>query len=515
MAAILVVGMAAIARGIAFGTTSSCANLESLTGSRFEIDTNANTAVNTTGCLDWDIVVGNTQAKNDLLSGSGDDSFGQGTAEDNPNPTIVDGSIPPQKSDLLRFGVHTESGDTTTGKFLELYWARINQPNGTTNMDFELNKIFCEGNSATCANNGTAKKPVYVTPKRSVGDKLITYDLSQGGTNPTISIRNWDGSAWGSPTLISGATGLARGSVNTTQFTAAPTTGIGARDPFTFGEAAINYNALFSGNTCGTFASAYLKSRSSDSFPAELKDFVSPEQVNITNCSSITTTLSSDSVTPGTAVHDSATLSGVTANAGGSVTYKVYTDSACTAANEFANAGTKTVTNGIVPDSDAVTFNDVGDFYWQAQYSGDGTNAGSTSLCTSEHLVVNKVPSTIETAQSFIPNDSATITTATGSLGGSVTFKLYSSLADCQSATPPTPLYSETRPVSGSSPQTVETTNDGDEANGGPVALFTIDASNDAHFFWNVSYSGDGTHEGDDSACVEDSTVTIDNTTAP
>jgi len=61
----------------------------------------------------------------------------------------------------------------------------------------------------------------------------------------------------------------------------------------------------------------------------------------------------------------------------------------------------------------------------------------------------------------------------------------------------------------------VETTNDGGEANGGPVALFTIDASNDAHFFWNVTYSGDGTHEGDDSACVEDSTVTIDNTTAP
>src|SRR5215216_5335732 len=165
MAAILVVGMAAIARGIAFGTTSSCANLESLTGSRFEIDTNANTAVNTTGCLDWDIVVGNTQAKNDLLSGSGDDSFGQGTAEDNPNPTIVDGSIPPNKSDLKAFGVFTEA------KYLELFWSRVQNPSGTTNMDFELNKEFCDGTATHCANNGTRRAPLYVTPKRTSGDK--------------------------------------------------------------------------------------------------------------------------------------------------------------------------------------------------------------------------------------------------------------------------------------------------------------------------------------------------------
>src|SRR5215203_2596207 len=308
MAAILVVGMAAIAGGIAFGTTSSCANLESLTGSRFEIDTNANTAVNTTGCLDWDIVVGNTQAKNDLLSGSGDDSFGQGTAEDNPNPTIVDGSIPPQKSDLLRFGVHMESGDTTTGKFLELYWARINQPNGTTNMDFELNKIFCEGNSATCANNGTAKKPVYVTPKRSSGDKLITYDLSQGGTNPTISIRSWTGTAWGPAALISGGGGDALGSINTSLIAANQTGGLGSQDPYTFGEAAVSFDALFGTGACGTFGSAYLKSRSSDSFTSEIKDFVAPERVNISNCPSGITTNATATATVGDPISDTATL---------------------------------------------------------------------------------------------------------------------------------------------------------------------------------------------------------------
>ncbi len=36
-----------------------------------------------------------------------------------------------------------------------------------------------------------------LTPIRSIGDVLVIYDLSQGGTHPTLSIRRWTGSAWG------------------------------------------------------------------------------------------------------------------------------------------------------------------------------------------------------------------------------------------------------------------------------------------------------------------------------
>src|SRR5215212_465207 len=190
LAAVLVVSTAAIAGGIAHGTTASCANSRTLAGSAFEIDTDANLGVNTPGCIDW--LSGGTGtgfrsgvlAKNDKATGPGDDSFGQGTAEDNPNPTIVDGSIPPNKSDLKAFGVYAETGEPTatnpTGKNLALFWSRVQNPSGTTNMDFELNKVFCDGTATNCANNGT-KSPLYVTPKRSVGDKLITYDLSKGG----------------------------------------------------------------------------------------------------------------------------------------------------------------------------------------------------------------------------------------------------------------------------------------------------------------------------------------------
>lgn len=105
----------------------------------------------------------------------------------------------------------------------------------------------------------------------------------------------------------------------------------------------------------------------------------------------ITTVLSAGTVTAGASVHDSAMLAGATANAGGTVTYTAYTNTACSAGAQAA--GTKPVASGGVPNSDDVVFSAAGDYYWQAVYSGDANNAGATSACTSEHLVVNR-PST-------------------------------------------------------------------------------------------------------------------------
>ena len=68
---------------------------------------------------------------------------------------MVNGSIPPNKSDLLNFGVlYLESN--ANGKFLNVFWHRVQEPSGTTNMDFEFNK------SSTISGNG-------VTPVRCGG----------------------------------------------------------------------------------------------------------------------------------------------------------------------------------------------------------------------------------------------------------------------------------------------------------------------------------------------------------
>gem|GEM_PF-1085295 len=95
-------------------------------------------------------------------------------------------------------------------------------------------------------------------------------------------------------------------------------------------------------------------------------------------------------VPQGTAVTDSATLSGANAaSASGTVHYQVYSDTNCDLAHKVADAGTKTVSSGLVPNSDAVTFNQAGTFSWQASYSGDSLNNPTINSCGSETVTVS------------------------------------------------------------------------------------------------------------------------------
>ncbi len=222
----------------------------------------------------------------DKPTGQTDDSFGQGTKEDTAVPTVVDGSIPNNKSDLTRLYV---ANQRVAGKeFLYLAWERVQEPTGTTNMDFEFNQ------STQLSGNG-------VTPVRTAGDVLIKYDLSQGGVNPVLGYHLWatTGNAatvceasnalpcWDKVHTLSGNF---EGSINSAPVTDpiapnAPRT-LSTR---TFGEAAINLtdSGILPANSCSGFGRAYLKSRSSDSFTAALKDFIAPIPVNISNCGKI------------------------------------------------------------------------------------------------------------------------------------------------------------------------------------------------------------------------------------
>jgi hypothetical protein len=263
----------------------------SLPGSNFEIETStpsslpgANLKVDGgVGALDWANVSENRKVDQD--SGAGDDSFGQGTKEDTPVPTVVNGSIPPQKSDLLHMGVYTET-NAVGHRFINLFWRRVQEPNGTTNMDFEFNQ------SSTISGNG-------VTPVRTAGDALIQYDLSRGGTNPTLWLSQWvtSGAAsqceannalpcWNHKVNLSAA-GVATGSINNVPIPAAESDGLGAMSARTFGEATVDLDALIGTGNCVSFGSAYLKSRSSDSFTSEIKDFIAPETVNINQCATV------------------------------------------------------------------------------------------------------------------------------------------------------------------------------------------------------------------------------------
>src|SRR5207253_5267290 len=86
--------------------------------------------------------------------------------------------------------------------------------------------------------------------------------------------------------------------------------------------------------------------------------------------------------------------------------------------------------DGSVPTSPEVTFQQSGTYYWQAAYGGDKNFNAATSECKSETLVVNKLNSTISTSQSWFPQDTATIDHS----GGSVVFTLFKNDATCSVA---------------------------------------------------------------------------------
>jgi hypothetical protein len=265
----------------------SLASADTVVGSSFQIDQDANLTVDgppATGTIDW-LTGGSGSSlrsavihRADVPSGTADDSFTQGTAENDALTTIATGSIPNNKSDLKQFGVYQETVGSKT--FLNVFWMRVNDPNGTTNMDFEFNQ------SPTAKNKPFSG--AQVIPVRTPGDLLLTYDLDNGGSHAVMRQRRWTGTQWGPATTFDPSQAL--GTINSSIIPAAATGGLSSTDlaPNTFGEASVDLSALLAGQTgCTTYGSVYLKSRASDSFSSELKDYISPEPVSISNCGSV------------------------------------------------------------------------------------------------------------------------------------------------------------------------------------------------------------------------------------
>jgi hypothetical protein len=272
-----------------------------LAGSSFE-GNDGNLVVNTPGNTDWANVAGRVTGL-DKFADKTDNSFGQGTKEDDPGVTIVTGSIPPNKNDLTRFYVASEF--VSNANYLYLAWERLVNI-GNANLDLEINQNPTAGFTGTTTGS--------ITLNRTAGDLLVTYDFGGSGT-PTLGLVKWltaaSGAAasdcrasnslpcWGvvpADDALDGvddnrinlsAAGFAEGQVNTGTISE-PIAG-GTLTAGLFGEAAINLTAanVFPPGTCEAFGSTFLKSRSSSAFGAEMKDFVAPQPINISNCGTV------------------------------------------------------------------------------------------------------------------------------------------------------------------------------------------------------------------------------------
>ena len=239
---------------------------------------------------DWCTPAPNRDEGFDTLSGATDTSFSSSNnKEDSDVPTLSLGTIPNNKDDLLREYVASETinGDL----FVYLAWIRADST-GTSTIDFEFNQ------SDQVSSNG-------VTKIRTDGDLLVTFDFqanpgSQGGYSVNLELRTWSSGTNDQPDPTStppnkgqwinvvdlDASGLAEGSVNGSDVTDC-VSGDVTLTTGTFGEAALNLSDIL-GGSCKSFGSLFTKSRSSNSFSADLKDRIDPLPVNFNTCGEIT-----------------------------------------------------------------------------------------------------------------------------------------------------------------------------------------------------------------------------------
>lgn len=204
------------------------------------------------------------------------------------------------------------------------------------------------------------------------------------------------------------------------------------------------------------------------------------------NTTAISTALFKSTIPAGSTDYDTATLTGATADAGGHVTYYVYSDPTCTTLAQ--TAGTVLVYNGHVPDSFITTFPTVGTYYWQAVYTGDASNEPSASACDTEPLVVIPLTTPTITTALFKPTipagttdyDTAMLTGATATAGGHVTYYVYSD-ATCSTL--------------------VQTAGKVLVHNGHVPNSFITTFPNAGTYYWQAVYTGDAYNEPAASAC--------------
>jgi hypothetical protein len=303
---------------------------------------------------------------------------------------------------------------------------------GTAGTYYFVASYSGDANNATAV-SGCSTEPITVTQDvPSISTQLSATTVAIGGT------------AYDSATLA-GATTAAGGIVTYAVYDNATCTSGGGGLITTLGPVTVTNDSIpdspaWTPNAAGTYY--FVASYAGDANNTAATSGCSTEPVTVgQNAPSISTQLSATSVAIGGSVYDTATLSGASANASGSVTYSIYDNATCTSSGGglISTLGPVTVANGTVPDSPVWTPNAAGPDYFVASYSGDANNALSASGCSAEPITVDQNNIAISTQLSATSvaiggtvYDTATLSGASAAAGGTVTYNVYDN-ATCAS----------------------------------------------------------------------------------
>jgi hypothetical protein len=214
-------------------------------------------------------------------TGQTDDIFGMGSKENEQSTwTCTKGSAPP-KDDLVNEisinGAAPVAGEIALRflpvsgvqkQFLYADWSRLSN-NGDAHIDYEFN----QADPATNPANASCSQ----LPRRTPGDVVISFDTQFGGGIINVSAATWDGSSF-VPISLGSQGILWDGAVNTV----ASIPGLTATGTNLFGELALNVTDTIGTIPCNKILFASMKTRSSTSLSAELKDRTRAKPLNFT-----------------------------------------------------------------------------------------------------------------------------------------------------------------------------------------------------------------------------------------
>jgi hypothetical protein len=316
--------------------------------------------------------------------------------------------------------------------------------NGDSHIDFE----FLQGSvglTGTCSGSFTGN--------RTQGDFLLSVDFTSGGTLGGTILYKWqcdkvfdashDGNVCNPPNHGKSVPHYQQGAstavtINVNGGGTVECGGWVCRLPNGSSTTSLLQNELMEGGInlaeigfTGCISTFLPHTRSSQSFTAVLKDF---EIIPFNTCAtpSVNTVIvPAGPLNIGGSAHDTAQISGATGDAGGTITYKLYSDDSCTTEIDDLTPANNTVVNGVAPASDSHTFTSAGTFYFYAEYSGDARNTGPVnSGCAAEPLVINPNTPAPHSTPVVQIKDTLTVTGLTSDATGNVLVGLYSG-TDC------------------------------------------------------------------------------------